>query len=807
MRSIGLSKLASLLLCYLINISIVNCQAGNIIGKVLDESNNQPVGFATITLQGTSYGTNSAQDGSYVLNNVPPGLYNLTISALGYEQQTIFEIAVSGTKSIVQDINLSPVSINLQNVEITAGRFEKSAESPVSKVSIRSSEIMRNPGGNRDISRVLQSFPGVASTVSFRNDIIIRGGAPSENRFYLDGIETPNINHFATQGSSGGPAGMINVNFINQVEMYTSSFPATRGNSLSSVLEFKQKNGNPDRLVSNLMLGSSDIGLTLDGPLGKSSDFIFSVRRSYLQFLFAALKLPFLPTYNDVQYKFNFRLNNKDIISVIGLAALDQFRLNEKVNNGVSDSSTIDRNNYILGYLPTIEQWNYTIGIKYVHFIKKGTQVFMLSRNMLNNNITKYTDNNNGNAQNLIQDYNSREAENKFRFEDTRQTGSWRSVIGVSYELARYDNQTFNKIFTPGGNEVINYQSKIFVHKLALFSQISRNFLNDRLTCSAGLRIDMNSYTSEMANPLNQLSPRISFSYALAPKWYLNLSAGRYYQLPAYTILGFRDTGGTLVNKNVDLKYIRCDHFVGGIEFQPDQNTRITIEAFNKAYDKYPLLIRENISLANLGSDFGVIGNAPIRSDSKGRSRGLEVSLQRTIKNGIYGILAYTYVRSEFTNNNSLFVASSWDNRNLLSITSGKQFAGNWEVGIKFRYFSGAPYTPYDLTASATKTAWDVTRQGILDYSRINSERLPATHQLDVRADKKFYFRKKVLNIYLDIQNIYNYKTKLPPYLTTVNDPSGAPLSNPMDNSKYLLREIPNDAGNLLPSIGIMLEF
>ena len=119
------------------------------------------------------------------------------------------------------------------------------------------------------------------------------------------------------------------------------------------------------------MLDSSDIGLTLDGPLGKSSDFIFQYGDHI--FSFAALKLPFLPTYNDVQYKFNFRLNNKDIISVIGLAALDQFRLNEKVNNGVSDSSTIDRNNYILGYLPTIEQWNYTIGIKYVHFIKSMT--------------------------------------------------------------------------------------------------------------------------------------------------------------------------------------------------------------------------------------------------------------------------------------------------------------------------------------------------------------------------------------------------------------------------------------------------
>ena len=191
-------------------------------------------------------------DGNFVISAIEPGVYNILINVVGYEPQTFPEISVSPSKPTVLDVELKTSSVTLSEVEVNVNRFEKTEESPLSKFTIRATEIMRNPGGNRDISKVLQSLPGVASTVSFRNDIIIRGGAPNENRFYLDGIEVPNINHFATQGSSGGPVGMINVNFINQVEFYSGAFPSARGNSLSSVLEFKQKNGNPDRLASTL---------------------------------------------------------------------------------------------------------------------------------------------------------------------------------------------------------------------------------------------------------------------------------------------------------------------------------------------------------------------------------------------------------------------------------------------------------------------------------------------------------------------------------------------------------------------------
>lgn len=782
-------------------------QNGILKGSLSDARTREPIAFANIILQGTNVGAISDTGGKFTIENIPPGVYNIIVSFVGYESQIVYELNIPSTKTTILDIELKAVSAQLSDVIISVSRFDKTEEAPVSKINIRSSEILRNPGGNRDISKVLQSFPGVASTVSFRNDIIIRGGAPNENRFYLDGIETPNINHFATQGSSGGPVGMINVNFIKDVEFYSGGFPATGGNALSAVLSFNQKNGNPDRLVTNVMLGSSDLGLTFDGPLTPKGDFIFSVRRSYLRFLFSALKLPFLPTYNDAQFKMNFRLNDKNIITLIGLGAIDEFELNKNVNDGISDSSLIERNNYILGYLPINEQWNYTTGIKYTHLGGKGYQKVIVSRNMLNNTSVKYKNNNNTNPADVILNYSSREAENKLRLENTLLRNNYKITYGASCELAQYYNSTFNKVFLNGGISTYDYLTELNILKGGFFIQGSTRVLKNKLILSAGLRTDFNDYSSSMNNPLQQLSPRLSASLQLSEKWYWNFNTGKYFQLPAYTTLGFTDTAGIPVNQNNNLKYIECTHLVSGLEFLPDPNTKISAEGFYKLYSKYPFLINQHISLANLGSDFGVIGNAPVNSTSSGRSYGMELFMQRAIKKGVYGIASYTFVRSEFTNGNSSYTVSSWDNRHIVSITGGKQFKRNWEAGMKFRFLSGAPYTPYNLDASAYKAAWDITGQGIFDYTKINSQRIPGTHQLDLRIDKKIYFKKSTLDLYLDIQNIYNKKTTLPSYLTVQTNSNNQPVEDPANPSKYLLKQLTNETGNVLPSVGIMFEF
>ncbi len=798
-----------MILCFvqLTFISTTFSQTGTLKGKVIDNNSREPIPFATIMLQGTTLGATSDFEGNYLLENIPSGSYNVDVSVIGYEKQAIYDLIITSSKSVLQNFELNLSSTKIAEVEISVSRFVKNEESPISKISIRSAEIIRNPGGNRDISKVLQSFPGVASPISFRNDIIVRGGAPNENRFFLDGIETPNINHFATQGSSGGPVGMINVNFINQVEFYTGAFPASRGNALSSVLEFKQKNGNPDRIVTNVMLGSSDVGLTLDGPISKKSDFIFSVRRSYLQLLFAALKLPFLPTYNDAQMKVNYYLDKKNTITLIGLGAIDQFKLNTKANKGVTDSATIERNDYLLGNLPVNSQWNYTLGLKYTHFSKNGFQNIIVSRNVLSNTAQKFNNNDSSDPNNKILDYNSTETENKVRIENSIRRDNLKITYGLFLENAVYYIKTFNQLFIPSGITSIDFSSTLKINKAGGFFQISKPLLKNRLVLSGGVRLEANDYSEQMNNPLDQLSPRISASYQLSEKWYLNFNTGRYFQLPAYTVLGYRDSSGVLVNRNNKVTYISSDHFVSGLEYQPNQSTKISVEGFYKIYNNYPLLLNEQVSLANLGSDFGVIGNEPVTSTSKGRTSGAELLVQRTSLDGFYGIIAYTFVRSEFTNADNKYKVSSWDNRHILSLTGGKQLKKNWEIGVKFRYLSGAPYTPYDLNNSAVKSVWDISKQGILDYSQINNKRLPSTHQLDIRIDKKYYYKKSVFNIYLDIQNLYNRKTLSPSYLTVATDSNGNSIEDPLDKTKYLLKEIVNESGTILPSIGIMYEF
>lgn len=782
-------------------------QSGVIKGSVVDATNNDPIPFANIYIENTNSGVSSDLDGNYIVEKLKPGLYNITCSFVGYKSKSFSEIIVSSNKPTSLIIKLIESSTNLEEVEITASPFQKSEESPVSKRNISATEIYRNPGGNRDISKVIQSLPGVASTVSFRNDIIIRGGAPNENRFYLDGIEVPNINHFATQGSSGGPVGMINVNFIREVDLYSGAFPANRGNTLSSVLEFKQVDGNPDRLATTFTLGSSDIGMTFDGPIGKKTTFVMSGRRSYLQFLFKLIGLPFLPTYNDFQFKTKTTIDDKNQLTIIGLGAIDDFVLNTNINENVTDPELIERNNYILGYLPVTTQWNYTIGTNWTHFKDNSFQNFIFSRNHLNNRSVKYSNNNPEIPEDLRQNYISEEIENKFRFENTIRKNGWKVNYGLGLEYATYTNSTFQKIEYQGDTLTVDFESELNLLKTCLFGQLSKKFLDDKLIGSFGLRTDQNSYSKEMSNPIDQLSPRFSLAYTLSDKISLNFNVGKYFQLPAYTVMGYKDANGELINKNNNLTYINNKHIVGGIEFNPEKYSKITIESFYKKYDNYPFLLGDSISLANLGGNFGVIGNEAVSSSSEGRSYGIEFLAQRKLSKSFYGILAYTWVRSEFKDKNNIYIPSAWDNGHIVSLTGGLKLKKDWEIGMKFRFAGGSPYTPYDYETSSLKQVWDVNSFGVFDYDNLNSQRLKSNHGLDVRIDKKWFWKKVALNLYMDIQNLYNFQAETQRSLIADQDSNGNLSINPNDPNRYNLKYISNVSGTVLPSIGLQFEF
>jgi outer membrane receptor for ferrienterochelin and colicin len=774
-------------------------QEASLQGKVTDATSNEPLPFVNVVVSGTTIGTTTDLDGNFLLNGLKPGYIRIETSFVGYKKAISSEIEVSVANTNYIEIQMEQQKEQIDEVTVTASPFRKTQESPVSLRSIGIGEIEQSPGANRDISKVIQSFPGVQSTPAYRNDVIIRGGGPSESRFYLDGVEVPFINHFATQGASGGPVGIINADFLREVNFYSGAFPADRGNALSGVLEFFQVDGNEDKLKFQGTLGASEVAATLDGPVGDKTTFVFSTRRSYLKFLFSALELPFLPTFTDMQFKVRTRFDKKNELTIIGLGAVDLFDLNLGIEN------PDEQQKYILSQIPVNEQWNYTLGAVYKHYRENSYQTFVVSRSHLNNGAYKYLDNDDSSEDNKILDYSSQEIENKLRFENTARINGFKLNYGTNLDFVTYKNSTQQRRFFGDGILNIDYNTNLNLIKWGVFAQISKNVFAERLSLSLGLRTDANNYSKSMNNLLDQFSPRFSASYSLTEKWSINFNTGKYYQLPSYTSLGFKEND-VFVNKKNNLKYISANHLIGGLEFRPKQTVLFTLEGFWKGYSDYPFSVKDKISLANKGADYGVVGDEEVLSVSKGRAYGTELQARINSTKGFNFNLSYTLVRSEFENASGNYIPSSWDARHLLNITTTKDLKKDWRIGARWRFVGGLPYTPYDLDKSSLVEAWNLTGSPYLDYSKLNSKRFSPFHQLDVRIDKSYYLNRITAKFYIDIQNLYNFQAEQQDVVVRAEDANGNYITT--DNgTRYQLETYKNTTGTVLPTVGIIMEF
>lgn len=773
-------------------------QTYSIKGIVKDATSGQAISYVNVVIWNTIQGAVTDSAGGFEISGVKSGSYRLQATFIGYKPTVTAEFRVTN-KDIYFPIEMDEASENLQEVSVVASPFRKTNESPLGLQVIGFKEIEKSAGGNRDISRVVQSFPGVGSTAAFRNDLMVRGGGPSENRFFLDGVEIPNINHFSTQGASGGPVGIINADLVREVNFYSAAFPAARGNALSSVLDFKLQDGNKEKFTLRGTIGASDVGASVSGPLGDKTTYQVSMRRSYLQFLFSMIGLPFLPTFTDAQFKVKHTFNPKNELTVLGLGAIDDMKL----NTGMEDMS--EKNQYILAYLPVVKQKTYTLGAVYKHYSGKNSYSLIVSRSQLNNKNSKYKDNDDSSVENRILNYRSDEIENKFRTENTFRLPYVQLNVGGNAEYAEYTNNTYQKFFTTIP-QIIDYQTDLGLWKWGLYATASYESYNERFTASLGVRTDANNYSSQMNNMLDQLSPRFSLSYRLFGPVYLNTHIGRYYELPSYTTLGFKGASDNYINKGNGLSYIRSDQAGLGLEYRPAAYLKFTLEGFYKRYDNYPMSLVDSIPLASKGTDYGVLGNEAVASISSGHAYGMELMGRWYNYKGLTFIASYTFVRSEFKDerNPGKYLPSAWDNKHLFTFSGTYSLPRNWDIGAKLRVVGGAPYTPYDVEKSSYVQAWDASGSLYYDYSRFNSERLKPFSQLDIRIDKTFYLKKVMWGVYIDLQNILNSKYKEQDvYIKTgkILNPEA-----PASEQRYELKPVERLSGTLLPSIGILIE-
>lgn len=793
------------ILCSFVSLHAQNLgPVGIITGTVVDKKTQEPIPSVSISIEGVNIGTVTDVDGNFRLEEVEPNTYNLRVKSVDYREQTIYNVVVTTGNSEVLNIELERNTINLNNVVIRSNPFQRPAETPVSLQTLAAQEIKSNPGGNFDISRVIQAFPGVGGTSGsvggYRNDLIIRGGAPNENVYYLDGIEVPVINHFATQGSAGGPTGIVNISFIDEVNLYTSAFPSGYDNALSGVLQMKQRKANPDHVQHNVRLSATELAYTLDGPIVKDKvTFLASARRSYLQLLFKALQVPIQPSYWDFQYKIDYKINDKLTFYTLGIGAIDNFSF-------LTPDDLTPENVYILKSNPTINQWNYTNGYGLKKLIRNGYWNLTASRNMLNNELDQFEDNQNPVESERILKIRSREIENKTRFEYKKFFERWSYSFGL---MAQYDKYAIDYYTRLRQGVAIQGNSEIDFLRYGLFAQVAHKFFQERLDLSLGLRTDGNTFTTNGNQIQDQVSPRFAASLLLFKNFKFNASVARYYKLPTYTVLGYRDAAGTLANQNA--AYIQSDHLVAGFEYLPKPGMRFTIEGFIKKYNNYPVSLQDGISLANKGANFGVLGNEPVSFIGLGQTEGIEFMFQQKLTKNFFAILSYTIYSSQFSNGGFQYFPSSWDNRHLLSFIGGYKFPRNYELGVKFRYQGGAPYTPFDPVASQQN--YLSTGQGTLDYSRFNAQRLQAFNAMDIRIDKKWNFRKWSLDVYLDVTNVYgSAQPQFPQYTfertednTAFKTTDGQPIKQDGSNAKpYIIDD--NDPV-IIPTIGFIVAF
>jgi hypothetical protein len=752
----------------------LHAQTAVLRGRVIDATSRSPLAGAEVGVMGGGPRTLTDGDGRFTLDDLAPGMVAVEVRYLGYRPALVAEVVLQTSRSTYVEVAMDRQAIEIEGIVVGAGAFRVPDAAPTSVRQLAAEELRRTPGGLLDVSRTLLSLPGVLGGVDNRNDLLVRGGGPGENAYYLDGIRIPQINHFATQGATGGALGLVNVDFIRETEFYTGAFPAKYGDALSSVLAIENRPGSPDGIKGDVTVGATDAALTLDGPAGPDTNWLFSVRRSYLQYLFQVLGLPIRPDYWDAQFRVEAEPTARDRILLVGLGAIDDF--------GIVQPTADDdfENREIAERVLDNDQRSYTVGASWRRLFGDGYVRTTMSRSSSD---YRFADRDREGV--AVLSNQSVETDLRLTVDAEWARGSaWTLGLGGGVSRSGLD-VAFLQRATPGGTLTadLSWDDALGLWKSFTYAQATRTV--GRAALTAGLRADG---VSALESP-GSLSPRTALRVSVSDAVTLNASAGVFHQSPALLSLSVRE-GDERVN--LGLPQLRNRQFAAGGAWQASPGLRITAEGFLKSYDRVPVVAANpDIALPNLGGDYGFVGAEPLRSTGSGRARGVEIFAQQKLLGASYFLGAYTLSWSEFAGEDGVLRPSAWDRRHALDLTWGYRPGDAWEVGLKVRILSGLAYTPFDLEKSAEEYA--VTSRGVLDWSRVGALRTPAYARFDARGERRFSFDGWNGVLFLDVQNVLNRENVIGYSYT--EDPAFPDRLRSFSGS------------TLLPSFGFSIEF
>ncbi len=704
---------------------------GIIEGKVIDHDTQNPIADAVIKILSLNQKTGSDDKGNFKFEYLKNGNYILEVSAIGYKTIMKTDIVISSGNPVSIIVEMNSTSFTTESINVDANYFDKNSDVNISAVNLDYEEVRRSPGASEDISRMLQTAPGVSVLNDQRNDLVVRGGSPSENLLLLDGVDLPNLSHYGSQGTTGGAITFLNLKFIREADIYTGGFSSKFGDRLSSVVDIKLREGSFTNYINNINLSFAGFGGTFEGPLSKKSSYLFSINRSYLDLLKGALRLSATPNYWDFNLKLTHKFDENNVLNLIGFSALD------KINFVVDEETKVDD----FPYNSDNKTNTYTGGIVYRHLNKDGYIQAVVS----NTNTNYYSDN--IYAPTNVREYYLDNIENELNYKveiNNRLSKSFFLTVNAGGKWGKFNNDIFSvQDTTPEGYVIPELKVNNSISNTKLFAgiNITNKFLKDRLVLNYGLRYDYFDYI----NNKSTISPRVGASFYVTNSTIVNAAYGIFHQTPLNIWLASDP-------RNTELNSMRSDHYIAGIEQIISHDIKIVAEVYEKIYSDYAVSVNDpNYILIDGGVNFGpnIVGYAS--SSGHGYIRGIDLSIQKKLSgNGIYGSVNYSYTKSGFTALTGGEKQAAFDPTHQFTVIVGYQVADDWLIGLKFKYAGGRPYTPFDPVLSTQ------LGRGVWDMSKFNDERYPSYSRLDVRVDKKFYIKNVCLTTYFELQNAYN---------------------------------------------------
>lgn len=714
---------------------------GTLFGTVVERSTQRPLADATVQVDGTSITAVTRGDGGFVLSSVPAGTRRLRATKIGYRPVLQADVVVHPNRTSETAIALDAAPAALESVRVAASAFARPAHVTTSVVNLAYEEIRRSPGALGDVSRLVQSLPGVSNVNDQRNDIVARGGSPFENLTIIDNVEVPNLNHFAAQGTTGGPISMLNNEFVQDATFLAGGFPARYGERLSSVLDVRLREGNRRSFTREADISFAGAGLVMEGPIGRGREdargsWMASARRSYLELLAGPFGIDAVPQTANWQAKATYDISSRHKVWLVHIGGWDDIVFDYDTSS--TEDPSWDRTR--------AGGWRTVTGVNWRHLIGgRGYGTVGVS-----DAYSSYlVDNHDLESNKALTFHNrSRERETTVKYDASVQAGTIGALTGgVSVKWFRNRERIAAPLGAssphtsqPGRVDPADVDEALNTSTTAGYLQLVRTI---RAVADVTVGVRAQHFDAVGAS---RFEPRAGLVLHATPTIDLTASYGRYHQLPAFAYLALEGTPPAL-------RPMRADHYVAGLTWTPIPDLRTTVEGYRKNYADYPVAVAyPHLSLANTGDQYGIDELLFAKTSAgTGRTSGIDLFVQKKLTDDVYGQAAYSYTRVRHAALDGVLRRGAFDIPHTATVIAGYVPSRAWEFSTRVSYATGRPFTPADLARS------EAQNRLVYDLSRMNAERSPAYVRLDFRADRRFTRGGMNVVLFLELQNVTNH--------------------------------------------------